>query len=431
MIFIKLIFIFCFCLLPSSNIRAIDKFDSDRSVLLDGYISSGKIVSDEYEDFAIGDEIELQLRFTVGQFNGLEGGTPDLEKTVIKITEKKKEGLRYVVSYEAWLKISWPIEQKIPEQYQILLPTEGSYYHLQTFLKKYGQDAEGEKKCLDWSAHDVDLGNFWYYYRPLKGSCPLKKSENEDVVKTAIHLKISDENTEGKSPEYKKVWEDSRLVATTIFAMNEAESDSEWDAGLVAYKKFVSLLLQKFGKPKWSNIENVDESFSPRKDQNIVQFKFDHAKGELDITAILVKGLRLIAADSIEEKLYSERTIDSDFISYSGHSGLGANIRKLAGMGKFKEGQYQLFFINGCDTFSYVDNILALAHQRVNPDYGQYKFLDMITNSMPSYFHRNADGNFSLLQALIEEKKTYREILREIDPQQRAVVTGEEDNEWP
>ena len=100
-------------------------------------------------------------------------------------------------------------------------------------------------------------------------------------------------------------------------------------------------------------------------------------------------------------------------------------------MGKFVKGQYQLFLVNGCDTFAYVDDALFDAHQAVNPDNEKTKYLDIITNAMPSYFHENAGANMAIINALVSKDKTYRAILEDFDIDQRAVVTGEEDNAWP
>jgi hypothetical protein len=84
-----------------------------------------------------------------------------------------------------------------------------------------------------------------------------------------------------------------------------------------------------------------------------------------------------------------------------------------------------IFFVNGCDSFAYVDNALRDAHA------GPSKFFDLITNAMPSYFRSNADNNVALIQAFLGRSKTYRQILSGFDRGQRAVVTGEKDNAFP
>ncbi len=411
--------------------RSIPKFTAAHSVLVDGVIESGTILSSENDPSVLVSEINEQLMYSIGQLNGLSGGVPDMAKT--KITLGRVNALssgRFQVSYRAALKIAWPLEQSFPKSYNLILPSQGNYDFLQSFFAKFGSDENSGKKCLAAEVHAVEMGNFWYYYRPLKRDCGLKLSPKE-VVKTAVNLSYGRDNTEGKSPEYKKVWEDGKVVATLIFGMADAEKDSPYDAGILAIQDTVREAFENYGFPTWSNVENLTEDFVPSKNTPVLHFKFALAQGELDLVLILVEDIKAVYPGSEIEKIYNERTMNSDFVSYSGHSGLGANIRKLANMGNFVPGQYQIFLINGCDTFAYVDEALAKAHEKVNPGSARYKYFDILTNAMPSFFHMNARSNMAVITALVEGKKTYQEILAGFDPNQRAVVTGEEDNAYP
>ena len=55
---------------------------------------------------------------------------------------------------------------------------------------------------------------------------------------------------------------------------------------------------------------------------------------------------------------YGLHSQDADLIIYNGHAGLGANIRALARKGEWKADQYTVVFMNGCDTYAYVDSAL-------------------------------------------------------------------------
>ena len=90
--------------------------------------------------------------------------------------------------------------------------------------------------------------------------------------------------------------------------------------------------------------------------------------------------------------------------------------------------QYQIIFINGCDTFAYVDDSLRDAHHRVNPEAGPDKYFEMITNAMPSMFHSMAGATMAVVRGLAYRNQTYRQILSSMDLYQRAIVTGEQDN---
>lgn len=154
-------------------------------------------------------------------------------------------------------------------------------------------------------------------------------------------------------------------------------------------------------------------------------------RGKIRLNLLLIDKYQLQFGTSTFKLRVQELLENSDLFSYNGHSGLGSNIQALLSLGKYREGKYQLFYLNGCDTFSYVDNSLAEMHEKVNPGYGKYKFVDFITNSMPSPFRGFVRSNWALLEGIIGTRNTYYQILSQFDPYQRAVVAGEEDNSWP
>lgn len=427
-------------LLAATAFAARPKFDSAHTVALDGTITEGKIITSYPSSWSVKREIKEQLMYSIGQLNGLDGGSPDMNRLEISVGESRQlENGLYEVTYAAKMFIAWPLSVQVPRSYNLLVPARGDYTSLEKFFEAFGNDENSTKKCLAWEAHDVTSGIFWYYYRPNKYSCPLKtlNTEESELVSTIqIQLKKSDKNTTGKSPEYGKVWEDNTLVSTLIFGKAEEGAETEYDAGVKAYRDTVNALLKKYGKPATVNVELQYNTYyrqftlNSALDNPYVAMTFN-LSGErtLDVALFLIEGIRVAGQDFIQK--YNERTLTSDYISYSGHSGLGANIRALARMGEFAKDQYQIFLVNGCDTFAYVDDALRNAHAAVNPDFGKDKFVDVITNAMPSYFHMNKRSNMTIINALVEQQKTYKQILSGFDINQRAVVTGEEDNKWP
>lgn len=407
------------------------KFDSAHTIALDGTISEGKIISNTTSTWSLKNQIKQQLMYVIGQMNGLNGGSPDMNKLEVSIGSSTRldNGL-YEVSYAAKMFLAWPNDVQVPETYTLIVPARGDSSSLQKFFNKYGADENSGKKCLAWEAHDVTQGIFWYYYRPQKSQCPLRylKEDASLVRYQEINLKISDENTNGKFPEYGKVWEDGKLTATLIFGKAEEGATSEWDAGVSAYKETVNALIKTYGLPATSTPQ-LNGYLRNGLQNPTVYMTFNTPSGVLDVALFLIEGIR-VAPTSFRQE-YNERTLVSDYVSYSGHSGLGANIRALARMGEFAQDQYKIFLVNGCDTFAYVDDALRNAHAAVNPGYGKDKFVDVITNAMPSYFHMNKRSNMAIINALVAQKKTYRQILAGFDKKQRAAVTGEQDNNWP
>jgi hypothetical protein len=116
---------------------------------------------------------------------------------------------------------------------------------------------------------------------------------------------------------------------------------------------------------------------------------------------------------------------------YNGHAGLGQNVRALARKGRWLPGKYQMFFMNGCDTFAYVDGSLFNAHKSINPDDTTgYKYIDIVNNGMPAFFANMAESSLAMFRGFIsyDDPKTYEQIFAKIDSSQLVMVTGEQDN---
>ncbi len=401
------------------------KIDSAHSIGVDGVITNGIIHTRSTSDSAIERQIQAQLQYMTGQLNGINGGA-DLNRLQLTINEKIPEADgSFEVHYAAKVLIAWRRDLALPESYELILPARGEGRSLSSFFNAFQDD------CITPSAHDMSTGNFWYYYRPQPASCLARMNDpvNTDLIaRFPIALNPSVENTSGKSPEYAKIWEDNRAVITAVFGKYEDGATANNDGGIAAYNEMYAMLRSRFGEPAVQDVA-VPVDTKPGVAYPAIHMIFNTPQGTLDVDILLIDGI--LSTDEAFKTRYNERTKISDLVSYNGHSGLGANIRALARMGSFQPDQYQLFFVNGCDTFAYVDNALRDAHAAVNPGHGPSKFFDIITNAMPSYFRSNADNNVALMQAFLGRSKTYRQILTSFDRTQRAVVTGEEDNAWP
>lgn len=404
--------------------ESITKFDAGYSVGMDGVISNGVLITPYNNASWLTSIVKDQLYYTMGQLNASRG-VADLNRSVVTINEilPLENGL-YEAHYAARLFVSWPRNAAVPASLPLVMPAQ---------MELVEEFMQANVNCREDFSHEAEVGNFWYYYRPEATNCPLRAGgvTGEDPLKVrrfGMTMTTSNENTNGKFPEYNKVWEDGQLVVTAMFGKEEEGATELSDAGISAFNAMYASLRQTFGNPVSQSVV-VPNNVNPGPAIDDVEMTFNTARGPLKVSIMLVESVRSMT--SVQMTHYNERTRNSDFVSYSGHSGLGANIRALARMGSFQPNQYQLFFVNGCDTFAYVDNSLRDAHAAVNPGFGVNKFFDIITNSMPSYFHMNARGNISIISALINQRLTYRQILGQIDSAQMPVVTGEEDNTWP
>ena len=145
------------------------------------------------------------------------------------------------------------------------------------------------------------------------------------------------------------------------------------------------------------------------------------------VNALLIDSPK-VAGASFDQR-YASLTKEADLIVYDGHAGLGANVHALAKKGSFLRGRWQLFFVNGCDTFAYLDGELAKRRAALNPDDPTgTRYMDVVTNLMPAYFVSMPSATLAVIRGLLGAPRTYQEIFADIDDDQVVVVTGEEDN---
>jgi hypothetical protein len=301
--------------------------------------------------------------------------------------------------------------------YEFRLPKDVSVDAQQRFTDAYSH------ACIDAAGHGVTAGNMWYYYRPEAGGCSINDS---DVVKLTASAVRSVQNSTNKYPEYHKVWEDNALEVISIFGKYEA-SGGVGDAGVSAFNEFVQMMKSELGETARMTPEIAD---SPGPDTKDVTFETTLADGKkVKVTALLVDSI-MSTWDGFDAR-YESLTPTADLIVYNGHAGLGTNVRALARKGQWNKGKYQVFFMNGCDTFSYVDGSLAQTRSAINPDDPTgTKYMEFVTNAMPSYFASMASATTTVVKGLLSysEPMTYKEIFKGIDHHEVVLVTGEEDN---
>jgi hypothetical protein len=162
---------------------------------------------------------------------------------------------------------------------------------------------------------------------------------------------------------------------------------------------------------------------------------------DVELTATLADGKKVVVTallvDSITnpgswfDPRYSALTGTADVIAYNGHAGLGQNVRAIARKGTWNAGQYLMMFMNGCDTFAYVDGYMAQTRAAINHDDPTgSKYMDIVVDAMPAFFASDAGASMALINGLLSyaNPKTYEEIFRNIDNSQVVLVSGEEDN---
>jgi hypothetical protein len=386
-------------------------FTSDQATLLLFEFDGQLVTSSAYN---AKQQINDQMLYTIGHLNGdrAVGRLDNLKLSNIQTTSND-DGTS-TVSYHAVLPVGWASKVTKPTSYSFSLPKRADYEGQEAFTEKY------KSRCIEAGAHDVSSGSMWYYYRPARSGCTL---DDADVTRATATVTVSPENTKGRYPEYHKVWEDKELRVVAIFGKYE-DGATTGDVGISAFTRFSKDTRTALGVTLTSSVENVTAQ-TPE-----VTISGSLADGrKVSVTSLLVDSITS-APESFFAR-YNELSTEADMIFYNGHAGLGQNVRALAKRGTFRTGKYQIVFMNGCDTFAYVDGSLAETRAKLNPDDPTgTKYMDIVTNVMPSLFNSMPYASLSLIKGLVDtaKPKTYEEIFRGIDKSQVIVVTGEEDN---
>jgi hypothetical protein len=394
---------------------ALPPYDSATQKVVGGVIDDGEILvkSDTSDPEPL---IREQLKYMLGQINW-EDAAPKLFWFDVEVGERSQVDPAsdlVTVHYKAHGHVAWSRDQELPSEMELILPARGDQSGLESFVNRYFN------ACTNDPLAERD-GYFFFFYPKLK-TCPMSHPSDHElerekgmVVRFPMHFEENDTNTHDKSPEYERLWKDHKLTVTAIFSKFKPDGVDNSDEGVRAYHQFYSTLLSHYGQPRYQE-----------RDRGATRLSWNMGDKKLEVHLRLVSKLAQLR-DSFHS-WYRERTKTSDVVMYSGHAGLGDNIDVLVQDAEFEPNRYQIFFLNGCDTFSYFGNELFKAHGEVNPGSAPSKYLDVVTNSTSVYFNQMARESFIMMDELVRGNKTYREILRRMDPKQRAIVDGEEDN---
>jgi hypothetical protein len=362
-----------------------------------------------------------QLMYTVGQLNGFTA-VGRVDKAVVTDIQKTTVGDKTQITYKAKLPVIWDKRNGVPADVELKLPLDISYAGQQAFATKYSHD------CVDWGAHDVDAGSMFYYFRPRASGCNIAAA---DVHIVTAALSPSPAQTTGKFPEYNKLWEDDTLNVVAIFGKYEDGATSGSDAGISAYNEFIGAMKTELAA---RNLTTVPASVpsNPGTTTPDIEFNATLPDGKkIKVVALLTDNVNAGLQQPVFRQRYESLSTRADFITYNGHAGLGSNIRALAQAGQWIAGQYVVVFMNGCDTFAYIDGSLSQAHQAVNSDDTTgFKYIDIVNNGMPAFFASMAESSLAMFRGFISynDPKTYEQIFAQIDDSQLVMVTGEQDN---
>ena len=316
------------------------------------------------------------------------------------------------ITYEASLAVIWPKDRAAPATYALALPRDI------TALAAFNQKYDGS--C---GRNEYGQDTFWHDFNPIASGCRLDAA---DVVRVSASVRPHPQTTQGKFPEYDKVWADDTLDVVAVFGIISANTPDDEGARtreqLLAEAKSSLTGAVRTDAPAMSGVI-ADSTVSGT-------IAIDGRKRKVNVTALLVQ--EASSAGAAFERRYSEVTATADLVIYEGHSGLGKNINALARNTGATAGKYQLVYFYGCQTLAYLepsmhDKRIALNGAASDPN--GTKFLDIIATALPA-FGDGGRSTLGLYRALLDPRapKNFNDLIRGISPLHLTAVFGEDDN---
>lgn len=331
------------------------------------------------------------------------------------------------------------VENTVGNTLEVLLP-----YNPSTIYRA-SRGANGRYPCTD--PHYQSEGDFWYFWNPENRNCPLREGTHYAKVEGQI-TPIA--NTELTYPEYGRLVRESNGVQTIRFDMLYGMDDvskgkdprTSADLSADSYRSLTSLLEDKGFQAgeRWRRAELDAVIVDPNEDYGD-PFVIEYTKQVRGIRFVvrIFFGASGAAEDSLPFHYFLKDAIENaSVLIYSGHSGLGASldldwIESTRGFTiDFDKRNYQIFFMNGCSTYTYY-NRMFFDRKKSSRDSQGTKNLDVLTNGLATYFDVMDTSDFYLINAVYgwargNRPVSYQRLADMTDSDNLYGVNGDEDN---
>lgn len=323
------------------------------------------------------------------------------------------------------------------------LPLSPDLIYSQSLDTKRGQPFN---YCTD--EHYNDEGDFWYFWDPQYDNCKLAE-DDELVLRIDGKLKMIP-NTDEKYPDYNKLYNDNGnkktlKIAILLGYVDDITNHRSAHRKDTAYQSFLDInkTLKARGFTMLDDKEHKKDSFrmsingNQSKGANFLRefvstIKTDTNK-EVDVTIqVLLADTSLGSTDNTFRHYLVPAFEKSDVLIYDGHSGLGGNLNlKYLPKIKFNQNKYQIFFFNGCSSYSYYNGMFFDAK-------GGTKNLDIVNAGLETSSDSSARNVLSFMQYIIQgDLASYEQILKKLEKSNGAEngtyltgVMGETNNRY-
>ena len=356
--------------------------------------------------------IASQLQYMQGMLTTAVQANGQANMATLKNVQETVSGDKKKITYEASLAVIWQKDRATPGSYDLVLPRDITA--LGPFNSKY------DGKC---GRNEYGQDTFWHDFNPLMTGCTF---DDVDVIRARATVQAHPQTTQGKFPEYDKIWADDSLDVVAVFGI--IASNTPTDEGARTREKLLGEV-----KSSLQDAVRTDAAAMPgviAESTVSGTITFEGRPRKVNVTGFLVQ--EAASAGAAFAGRYGELTAKADVVIYEGHSGLGKNINALArSMGATAQ-KYQLVYLYGCQTLAYLgpdmhEKRIALNGAASDPE--GTKYLDVIATALPAYGD-NGRSTLGLYRAVLDTRtpKTFNDLIRGISELHLTTVFGEHDN---
>lgn len=393
--------------------------------------------------------IRKQLLHLYGPMgDGKQAGVPkgNHKLTNLRIERRNGAGANFRAHYTYRGKIA--VEKGNDADYTVILPRNPATIYQASL------DRDGFNPCTDEEYQGEE--DFWYFWNPVQNAaCQslLKAGVHYDVLDARKHgLKLERiRNTTLSFPRYAKLVRrmgergQKYIRMDVLFGMDDPRRGrNPWTSRDINAPNFRSIveLLEKRGFERartWTkaDFERLIREYE-YEDPYVLEMKKETKSG-ITLFVRLFFGPSGIDEDSTAFHYFLKQAIEtSSVLIYAGHSGLGGHLklRILEQAYGFRieppRDQYQIYFMNGCTTYSYY-NEMFFDRKATSADPEGTKNLEVVTNGLDTYFTVINKIDFYLFNAVAnwaegEGALSYQKLAVRSDSGNLYGVNGDEDN---
>lgn len=351
-----------------------------------------------------------QLQYLQGMLTTDVSGNAQFGFATLTNVRETVQGDTKRLTYTAAVPVVWPKSRTAPSTYELNLPKDTT--DLAAFNEKY------DGKC---GKNEYGVETFWHDYNPKASGCTLAAA---DVHKVTATVRAHPQATTNKYPEYNLVWADDSFDIVAVYGAISNTTDS--DTGARDREAYLNKVKNALTNGTRTDAEPSGSILKESKVEGDITIGGETKK--VTLTAYFVSELNAVGAD-FDEK-YGPVSKKADLIVYSGHSGLGKNIKAMADKTEAERGKYQIVQLNGCQTLGYLQTTMHDKRIELNGaenDPKGTKYLDVILTGLPAYAEPIPTEQI-LFDTIVAQRKHWNQILVDFPARHLVAVVGEDDN---